>query len=142
MEPNPYRSDEARARDRARMTVAYTTLHAAAEANLTQGFSVIVSATYSRHSNQDFLEEAVRRGGGELKIILCQYDDTPEEIERRIADRLARGAIGGCHSVSHYLDDKSRYEGIKLPHITVMMQGGESGLETAVEQALAHINNP
>lgn len=122
-ESNPYRSDEARTRERARMTVAYAVLHAAVEANLTHGFSVIISATYSRHSNQDFLSAAVDQGGGNLKIVWCQYNDTPDEIKRRIDIRLASGAIGGCRSVDHYLDDKSRYAGIKLPHIVVMMEG-------------------
>jgi len=139
-ELNPYRSDEARTRERARMTVAYTVLHAAVEANLTHGFPIIISATYSRHSNQDLLSAAVERCGGNLKIVWCQYNDTPEEINRRINDRLARGAIGGCRSVNHYLDDKDRYAGIKLPHIVVMMEGGEEGLKKAVEQALLHIN--
>ncbi len=139
-ESNPYRSDESRAREQARMTVAYTVLHTAVEANLTQDFSIIISATYSRHSNQDFLSAAVDRGGGKLKIVWCQYNDTPEEIERRIKDRLARGAIGGCRSVEHYLDDKAKYAGIKLPHIVVMMEGGEEGLKRTVEQVLLHIN--
>lgn len=139
-EPNPYRSDEARARERTRMTVAYTVLHAAVEANLVQDFSAIVSATYSRHTNQDFLQAAVERGGGELKIIWCQYHDISEEIERRVADRLARGAVGGCRSVAHYLDDKARYAGIKLPHIVVMMEGGEEGTARAVQQVLMYIH--
>ena len=140
-EENPLRSDEARARERARMTVAYDTLHAAVEANLVQGFSLIIAATYSRHSSQDFLQAAVARRGGVLKIIWCQYHDTPEEIERRVADRLAHGAVGGCRSTSHYLDDKGRYEGIKLPHTVVLMDGGEEGTQKAVGQALAYIHS-
>lgn len=139
-EPDPYRSDETRARERARMTVAYIVLHAAVEANLAEDFSVIVSATYSRHRNQDFLKAAVERGGGTLKIIWCQYRDTPEEIERRINDRVARGVTGGCRSVSHYFDDKKRYEGIALPHIVVAMEGGDEGLTCALSQALTYIN--
>ena len=140
-EQNPYRSDEARARERARMTVAYTVLHAAVETNLIHGFSLIIAATYSRHSSQDFLQAAVARGGGVLKIIWCQYHDTPEEIERRVADRLAHGAVGGCRSTSHYLDDKGRHEGITLPHTVVLMDGGEKGTQKAVEQALAYIHS-
>lgn len=140
-ESNPYQSNETRARERKRMTVAYTVLHAAVEANLTQNFSLIIVATYSRHTNQDFLQAAVERGGGILKIIWCQYHDTPEEIYWRITDRLIRSSIGGCRSLSHYLDDKSRYEGIKLPHIIVMMEGDQKGTNAAVQQALAYINS-
>ncbi len=139
-ESEPYKSDESRLREQARMRVAYTVLHAAAEANLNQGFSVIVSATYSRHSAQDFLQAAVERGGGNLKVIWCQYNDTPEEIERRVNERLLQGATGGCQSVSHYLDDKSRYAGIKIPHIVVMMDGGEAGLKQALNEALEYID--
>lgn len=124
-----------------RMTVAYTVLHAAIEANLMQGFSVIVSATYSRHSNQDFLFSAVNRGDGNLKIILCQYNDTIEEIKRRIQDRLTHGALGGCRSVKHYLDDKDRYAGIKLLHIVVMMENGKEGLNKTIRQAISHIED-
>lgn len=140
-EQNPLRSDEARARERARMTVAYTVLHAAVEAHLSQGFSIIISATYSRHTNQELLQSAVERGNGIMKVIWCQYHDTPTEIERRVADRLARGTVGGCRSVSHYLDDKSRYMGIKLPHIVVMMDCGQEGLNKAVQQAISYIDD-
>lgn len=140
-ESNPYGSDEARARERARMAVAYTVLHAAVEENLKQGFSVIISATYSRHSNQEFLFSAVERGCGNMKFVLCQYNDTTNEVKRRIQERLARGAIGGCRSVDHYFDDKSRYAGIKFSHITVMMEGVEEGINRAVGQVLSYIQD-
>jgi len=140
-ESNHLRSDDARARERARMTVAYTVIHAAVEANLAQDFSLIISATYSRHANQDLLQEAVERGNGNLKVIWCQYHDTHEEIERRVADRLTRNSVGGCRSASHYLDDKSRYMGIKIPHIVVMMEGGEKGLTEAVQRSILYIND-
>lgn len=139
-EKNPYASDEARLRERARMTIAYTILHVAVEANLTQGLSIIVAATYSRHTNQDFLRAAVERGGGTLKLVWCQYNDTLKEIERRVADRLARGDSGGCRSVAHYLDDKSRYAGAKFPHIVAMMEDGDRGTESAVQQVRAYID--
>ncbi len=138
-EPDPYRSPEAKAREGRRMIVAYTVLHTAITANLLQGFPVIVTATYSRHTAQDFLVDAVKQGGGNLKVVWCQYDDTPEEVERRIADRVERGATGGCRSVSHYLDDKARYAGIKLPHTVAMMNGGETGVVQAASQALEFI---
>lgn len=139
-EPNPMASDDARTREQKRMRVAYTVLHAAIEANLEQGFSVIVAATYSRHGSQDFLKAAVDRQGGILKIILCRYDDTPEEIERRIAHRIVSDTVGGCRSVAHYCEDRSRYAGIKLPH-TIAMMNGEDGPQKTVELALAYINS-
>lgn len=140
-EPNPFGSDEMQKRERTRMAIAYTILHAAVEANLAQGFSIIISATYSRHGSQDFLSAAVQKNGGNLKVVWCQYNDTPEEVGRRIQDRLERGTVGGVRSMEHYLNDKQRYAGIKLPHIVVMMEGGEEGLNRAVAQALKHIND-
>ncbi|TSC67899.1 MAG: hypothetical protein G01um101466_611, partial [Parcubacteria group bacterium Gr01-1014_66] len=64
----------------------------------------------------------------------------PEEVQRRIGIRTATGAIGGCRSIWHYFDDKERYEGIKLPHLVVLMQNGEEGLQRAVEQSLRYFN--
>lgn len=139
-EPDPLQSEEARAREQARMRVAYTILHAAIEANLAQGFSVIVAATYSRRASQEFLRAAVERAGGVLKVIWCQFSDTPEEIERRVTDRLTCGLVGGCRSASHYLDDKSRYDGVMLPHIPVMIDDNEEGVARAVEQAIAYLD--
>lgn len=123
------------------MTIAHTIIHTAVEANLAQGYSLIVSATYSRHSSQDFLSAAVKKNDGNLKVIWCQYSDTPEEIGRRIQDRLERSTVGGVRSVEHYLYDKGRYAGVKLPHIVVMMEGGEEGLNKALAEALKYIDD-
>ena len=139
-EPNPYQSEESRLRERVRMTVAYMVLHAAVRANLEQGFSTIISAAYPSHVSQDFLQKAVEIGDGNLKFILCKYNDAPEEIERRIKDRLTRGANGGCRSVSHYIDDRARYASIKLPHIIVCVEGGKDGLDKAIQQSLEYIS--
>jgi predicted kinase len=138
---DPSLSDEARSFERARMAVAYATLHAAVEANLTQGFSLILSATYSGNVSQQMLRNTVERGGGVLRVVECHYRDTPDEVARRIKDRLDRNEIGGCRSVSHYLSDKSRYADIRLPHIVVMMNGGPEGTGEAVRQAISYLND-
>jgi len=123
------------------MTVVYKVLHAAVEANLREDFSLIIVATYSRHSSQDSLGDAVRRGGGVLKLVLCEYEDTPDEIERRIAARINDSRYsGGCRSVSHYLADKERYEGIKFPHIVVRMERSEEAKITAIKQVTAYLD--
>jgi predicted kinase len=139
-QPDQYSSEEGSAREALRMQIAYRILHEAVEANLAAGLSVIISATYSRHSSQDFLSASVERGGGVLKMILCTYDDTPEEVERRIKGRLAKGYFGGCRSIGHYRDDKGRYAGIKLPHIVVRMEGGVVGTLKAAAQALEYVS--
>jgi hypothetical protein len=64
---------------------------------------------------------------------------TIDEIERRIAARVNSGYGGGCRSVSHYLADKERYNGIKLPHITVRMERGEQAKIAAIRQALSYL---
>lgn len=138
---DPATSEDAIALDKARMRVAYSTLHAAVAANLAEGFSVIISATYSRHENQDIIQSVIEENGGIMKVILCQYNDTPEEAGRRIADRVASHKPGGCRTFAHYLEVKNRYMGIKLPHLTVMMDGGQAGMDKATQQALSYINN-
>ncbi len=136
-EENPYRSEESKTREQKRMRVAYTILHAAVAANLEAGFSFIASATYSRRSAQEFLVKAVEQGGGKLKVIWCVFEDTPEEIKRRVDDRIARSETGGCRSVEHYLDDKARYAGTELPHLKI---DPSKDPEQALLKVLAYIS--
>ncbi len=137
-EMDPHATDEKLTREQKRMRVAYTVLHAAVESNLDQGFPLVVCATYSRHGSQEFLRKAVEGKGGVLKVILCKYDDTPEEIDRRIAERLRTGATGGCRSTKHYLTDRDRFEGINLPHMIVQMDGAD-GVKNAVAQIIEYL---
>lgn len=140
-EADPHHSEESKRQEQQRMRVAYSVLHAAVEANLACGFSLIIAATYFRIGSQKFLLEAIEKNGGNLKIIWCQYNDTHEEIFKRIQSRLALGAIGGCRSVAHYMADKERYEGINLPHIVVKIEDDQEGLDKAVQQAQEYCNN-
>lgn len=140
-EENPYGSKASRIRERQRMAIAYKTLNGAIEANLFHGFSIIISACYPRESYREILAGIVRRAGGCLRIIWCQYSDSLEEVERRVGERVVSNSSGGCRSISHYLDDKSRYEDVKMPHVVIMMDGGKQGLEKALDQALAHIGD-
>lgn len=118
-EKDPHISEEGRARERKRMRVAYTLLHEAVKANLQAGWPVIVSAMYTAKGSQEFLRRAVEENGGKLKLIWCVFDDTDEEVTRRIAKRISRNEAGGVHSVSHYFEGKSRHEGTDLPHLKV-----------------------
>ena len=70
-EMDPHATEESLTRERKRMRVAYTVLHAAVEGNLGQDFPLIVCATYSKTSNQGFLQKAVESQIGVLKVILC-----------------------------------------------------------------------
>jgi predicted kinase len=136
IEENPLRNAASEIRERQRLQIAYTILHKAVEANLLAGRSLIISATYSRRSSQSFLVEAIRQGGGRLKLIRCSFDDSPEEIERRVKKRVASGAIGGCRSVAHYLADKARYEEFDEPHLKL---NTSQPLEVCLAQTLAFI---
>jgi hypothetical protein len=136
-EPNPHRSEESKETERKRMLAAYRILHQAVGINLQMGWSLIVSATYSRKGSQDFLVKAVKENGGLLKVIWCKFDDTPEEVGRRIEDRLTRAAVGGCRSVEHYLSDKSRYEGTDMNHLSISTS---ESLDDVVRKAMDYIN--
>lgn len=138
-ESEPNRSEEALARERARMEVCYDVMLATVEANLRWGFSVIVSATFSNVANQERLKAIVEEGGGILKMIWCQFDDTAEEIERRIQERRSRGLGGGVRSAAHYQEVKGRFAGVQLPHLSVRVEGGQEGLHKALESALSYI---
>lgn len=137
--PHPVESEEDFDRLRQVMRVRYRVLLSAIEANLCEGISHIAIATFSRHENQDRLRAAVRRSGGMLRVVWCQYDDTDEEVERRINERVQSGATGGVRSVKHYRNNREHYEGIKLPHLVVRMDHGVD-LETVVEQVRDYID--
>ncbi|MDO8582384.1 MAG: AAA family ATPase [bacterium] len=137
-EMDPHATEESLAREGRRMRVAYTVLHAAVEGNLGQNFPLVICATYSKHGSQDFLKKAVESQGGILKVVLCEYDDTLEEVTRRIEKRINTGTTGGCRSVAHYYTDKGKWEGIKLPHLVVQMNG-EGGVQNAVAKVLEYL---
>lgn len=133
---DPHLSKEGQDRERKRMRVAYTLLHEAVKANLQAGWPVIVSAMYSTKASQEFLRRAIEENGGKLKLIWCVFDDTEEEITRRIEKRISQNEAGGVHSVSHYLEGKARHEGTDLPHLKV---NTSQDLGVVVETALAYI---
>ncbi len=137
-EMDPHSNADSLKREQRRMRVAYTVLHAAVEGNLSQDFPLIICATYSKKSSQEFLQKAVESQGGTLKVVLCEYDDTEAEVTRRIEKRVSTGATGGCRSVAHYFADKKGWQGIQLPHLVVQMNG-EDGVEKAVEEVLKYL---
>jgi predicted kinase len=96
------------------MRIAYTLLHEAIRVNIDLGRSLIVAAAYSRKASQQFLLDAMKdHPCVRLKGICCSFDDTREEINRRLgaADR----GRGGCRTVEHYLIDKhERFDYVDL----------------------------
>jgi len=136
---SPYSSEEKRNYERNRMVICYRVLHEAVAANLSAGNSFLISATYARQRSQKFLINAVRKSGGNLKLVWCHFDDQAREISKRIEDRKDRGKIGGCRSLSHYLDDKERFEGTNLSHIQVRLDSLED-LEESIAKISDYIN--
>lgn len=110
----PYASPERRQRDREDMVLSYRIMHITAAANLAAERSLVISATYSREAYQQGLLEAVAAAGApvDLKGLRLVFNDTEEEVARRIADRDF--GVGGCNAVSHYFDDRARYQKVSL----------------------------
>ncbi len=108
-EVNPWDNGDTARRESEDMRIAYTLMHEAVRVNLELGRSVIISATYSRQTAQKFLLDIVKaHPGAHLKSIRLKFNDTDEEILRRIA---ARGLHEGfCATLEHYLDAKKRYD--------------------------------
>ncbi len=104
--PNPWLEEASKQKEGEDMRIAYTLMHEAVRANINLGRSVIVVATYSRQPAQQFLLDIVKaHPGARLKGIRCVFNDTLEEVERRIAAK-DRGR-GGCKTVEHYFIDKN-----------------------------------
>lgn len=141
-ESNPYRTDESRKREQARIRIGYRLGHAAAEACCAETRSFIFEAVYSKEESQRFMCQAAARAQGRIKAVLCTYTDTDDEVARRIeARRVAPGYSGSCDNVAHYYDDKKRFtRAYAFPDfITVKMEGEEEGTAKAVQQVLAYI---
>jgi predicted kinase len=83
---NPWASGERRARKESEdMRIAYSIMHEAVRANIALGRSVICAATYSRTSSRkNLLEIATSHPKAKLKAVYCLFNDTNEEVLRRI----------------------------------------------------------
>ena len=128
-EPDPYGSDAARERQRKRMAASYAALHAMIAAKLEVGRSLIVSASYTSRSSQEFLRQAVQENGGKLKVIFCTFDDSDSEVALR--------AQNDPRLISQYYEDKKRHGGTGFPHITV---NTSENFNAVVEKALTYVN--
>ena len=131
---NPYSTDEKAAFERARMIVAYWTLHASVTAHVHVGRSVVISATYTRAEPRSALLKAI--GHANLKFFWCRIDDTPEEIERRLKSRLENDWIGGCRSVEQYQKLRPQYSDPGFSHHVINTMHGE---EVALRDALQYL---
>ena len=101
---NPYVSDELTRKETEDMHIAYTIMHEAVRANISVGRSVICAATYSSRTAQKFLLGIVKaHPGARLKAIRCVFNDTDEEVLRRIERGFGKG---GCNTLEHYKLDR------------------------------------
>lgn len=93
------------------MRMGYILLHQIVELSLEAQRSLLICATYSRKSSQEFLREIIRKQNARLRIIVCDLkNDTKQEIEKRLNREDNRGMVYGAKSFAHYEVDRSRFE--------------------------------
>lgn len=118
---------------REQMFFSYETLCHAICFFLSHKKSVIATATFSKNKYWKLLFASFRKylteeqfANVDLKVILCEVlgmdeQEEREEIERRIAERRAKGTYaGGCRDTDHYFGDKIIFEK-PLPSITYLI---------------------
>ncbi|OGY65337.1 MAG: hypothetical protein A3A16_02725 [Candidatus Harrisonbacteria bacterium RIFCSPLOWO2_01_FULL_44_18] len=140
--PHPDQSPELRARDNQEMSESYQLLMHVVDFHLTYNRSLIITATFSRKTGQDALQNIYEKHPSvPVKIIQCKptlLDDTA--VEKRISSRgFGEKYIGGVNSLARYHEVKDRYEPIELPHIEIDTSGDISQcVEAALKFIAAH----
>lgn len=120
---NANRDPQAGEEMRAQMLFSYETLCRSICFILSRERHVIATATFSKRKYWDILLASFRKyltaeqfANSELKVFLCEVmaideREEREEIEKRIATRLAEGTyFGGCKDIEHYFVDKTHFE--------------------------------
>lgn len=93
------------------MKLSYMLLHATIDISLRAHRSLIVSATYSRKSTQEFLKKIVNETNAKLRMLLCKLqNETREEIERRLRRDDKSEFVYGTKTLVDYETNKSRFE--------------------------------
>lgn len=140
-DPDPYRSSETREQSRFQSGWCYDLLFHALDAHLAMGYSVIMTATFSRKLyRENLLKIIAKHPNVLLKIVWCtarREDTEVEEVVRRLNSR-GKDHPGGCISVEHYLDDKRRYVPMDLPHLELDTFPPHT-IEECTEKALQYI---
>lgn len=137
-EVNPWDNGDTARRESEDMRIAYALMHEAVRINLELGRSVIISATYSRQTAQKFLLDIVKaHPGAHLKGIMLRFNDTDDEIIRRIT---ARGLHEGfCATLEHYKTDRDkRYDYADLWGV-LGINTSENTPDACVAQALEFV---
>lgn len=135
--PNPWLNEETARREREDMRLAYTAMHDGVRAAINLGRSVIVAATYSKVPAQNFLREIVEaHPGARLVGVKCVFDDTEEEVRRRLQGERGRG---GCLTPEHYFSDRKNYDHADLWGVTEV--NTSRPLEECVEEVVRLIES-
>lgn len=98
--------------------ICYKVLLATAEAFLSVGRDIIISAGFIRPNRQKLLYEFYERHGGSMKIIQCRM---VQEIEQEVLRRLELRAktpsyAGGLRSLDQYKAGSLQWTRLELPH--------------------------
>ncbi len=127
-EKESYQTEDARKREALRMKACYHLLHETVHASLNAGRSIIISATYASVIGQDTIQAVTAaHKGAVLKTIWCAFNDSPEEVQRRIERRLALGEPGGVNSVDQYFQNRARFNIPRHSHLFVNTSEFEEG---------------
>lgn len=138
--PHPDESEELMKKDDIEMRMAYQLLLYNADLHLSNGRSLIITATFSRKSGQKELATiGTKYPQATLKVIQClPLNDSQEEIEHRLSRGFGKGYVGGVNSYKRYLEIKERYKPIELPHLEIDTSPPNLPEECA-KKALAYI---
>lgn len=138
--PHPDESEELMEKDGLEMRRAYQLLLYNADLHLSDGRSLMITATFSRKSGQDELATIMAKyPWATLKVVQClPMNDSQEEIERRLARGFGGGYVGGVNSYNRYLKVKNRYDRIKLDHLEIDTSPPNTPEECA-QEALRYI---
>ena len=108
-------------RDTQEMLASYKLLLLAAECFLELHRPLILSATFSRCSYHAMLARLIgKHPDVQLKLIwCCPTNDSAKEIDRRLEKRRQENGASAVNSIDRYMEVKSRFQSIQLPHIQI-----------------------
>jgi predicted kinase len=141
--PHPELSSALMQQDVQEMLASYKLLLLAADCFLEQRRSLILTATFSRRTYQEMLATVVSKHPEvRLKVLWCYpTNDSTNEVTRRLEKRRHENNASSVNSIDRYLEVKSRFEPLELPHLRIETSAPaseEDTLRRAAEYILDH----
>ena len=129
--------EQAKQHNKREFMFVYDVIHRVVAGHASLGVSVIVTAPYTSGSSWGYLQEAIKAGSIDLKIIWCLTSDASQEaVESRIAERSAtyRGYSDSYEKVKASMD---AFAPVTLPH--VKLDTSTTTVEECVQRAIEYI---